>query len=91
MGYIVDLTLIMDQLFLNTLALKPPHLLSKDQVDIAVDSYKSSEAQRVHRQIRDYANRSTFPQILKSNNAQEEVKRLIRQYSSLGGTKVPES
>ena len=78
MGYIVDLTLVMDQLFLDTLPLKPPRFLSQDQIDMALETYKNSEAPEVHRQIRAYVNQSTFGQVLQSNNAQQKVIDLQR-------------
>ena len=80
MGYIIDLTLVMDQLFLDTLPIKPPRLLSADQIDMALENYKNSEAREVHRQIREYAKKSSFVQILQSNNAQQKVIELIRQH-----------
>ena len=86
MGYIIDLTLVMDQLFLDTLPLKPPRLLSMEQIDAALESYKNSEAQKVHRQIRAYTNKSTFGQILQSNNAQQKVIDLIRQHRADGSS-----
>jgi hypothetical protein len=48
MGYIVDLTLMMDQLFLNILPLKHPRLLTVEQIDTALEDYKNSEAVKVH-------------------------------------------
>lgn len=80
MGYIVDLTLVMDQLFLNTLALKPPRLLTEDQIDAAVEGYKNSEAVKVHRAIREHVNKATFGGILRANNAQQKVIELIKQH-----------
>jgi len=80
MGYIIDLTLVMDQLFLDTLPLKPPRLLSADQIDMALENYKQSEARKVHYQIREYAKKATFGKILQSNNAQLKVIDLIRQH-----------
>ena len=80
MGYIVDLTLVMDQLFLDTLPLKPPRVLSADQVDMAFENYKISEAAKVHFKIREYVQKSTLGQIVKSNAAQKKVVELIRQH-----------
>jgi len=80
MGYIVDLTLVMDQLFLNTLPLKPPRLLTNEQIDAALEDYKNTEGYKVHRAIREYVNKSTFGDILKSNNAQEKMIELIRHH-----------
>lgn len=80
MGYIIDLTLVMDHLFFDTLPLNPPRLLSMEQVDAALESYKTLDAQKVHRQIREYVKESTFAQILQSNNAQQKVIDLIHDH-----------
>lgn len=74
----------MDQLFLDTLPIKPPRYLTMEQVDIALEGYKASEAANVHRDIREYANRATFGKILQSDNAQEKVIALIRQHRAAG-------
>jgi hypothetical protein len=84
MGYIVDLTLVMDQLFLNTLPLKPPRFLTTDQIDAALEDYKNSEAVEVHRAIREYANQATFSKILRANDAQQKVIELIKQHRAKG-------
>ncbi|KAJ7133050.1 hypothetical protein C8R44DRAFT_771819 [Mycena epipterygia] len=80
MGYIVDLTLVMDQLFLVALAFKRPRPLTQADIDMALESYKASYAAKVHREIRKYANKATFAQILQSNKAEEKVKELIKEY-----------
>ena len=80
MGYIVHLSLVMDQLFLNTLPLKSPRLLTKEQIDVTLEDYKNTEGYKVHRAIREYVNKSTFGDILKSNNAQEKMIELIRHH-----------
>ncbi|KAI0246610.1 hypothetical protein BJV78DRAFT_125834 [Lactifluus subvellereus] len=84
MGYIVDLTLVMDQLFLNTLPLKPPRFLTTEQIDAALEDYKNSEAVEVHRAIREYANQATFGKILRANDAQQKVIELIKQHRAKG-------
>jgi len=81
MGYIVDLTLIMDRLFLDILPQKPPRQLSAELVDMALETYKISSALSIHNEIREYAQKSTFTQILKSNNAQQKVVEIIRKES----------
>ncbi|KAJ7433602.1 hypothetical protein B0H11DRAFT_2375583 [Mycena galericulata] len=80
MGYIIDLTLIMDQLFLLVLAIRPPRALTRADIDLALENYKNSEIAKVHREIRQYANKASFAQILRSNNAEEKVKELIEKY-----------
>jgi len=89
MGYIVDLTLVMDQLFLHTLPQKLPRLLSADQIDMALENYKNSEAQEVHHQVREYVKKTTFAAILHSNNAHLKVIELIQQHRA--GDSLPGS
>ena len=80
MGYIVDLTLVMDQLFLNILPLEPPRFLTKEQIDAALEDYKNTEGYKVHRAIREYVNQTTFGEILQSNNAQDMMIKLIKRH-----------
>ncbi|KAF8815629.1 hypothetical protein BYT27DRAFT_7192709 [Phlegmacium glaucopus] len=80
MGYIVGVTLIMERLFLNTLHLTRPFSLTQDHIDAAIEDYKDSEAIKVHRAIRQYANKTTFLEILKSNIAEKKVIELIQEY-----------
>jgi len=47
---------------------------------MALESYKTPEAAKVHQAIREYANRATFQQILKFNKAQEKVIELIQHH-----------
>ena len=80
MGYIVDLTLVMDQILLNILPLKPPRLLTAEQIDVALEDYKNSEAVQVHGAIREYVNQATFGEILRANNAQQKEIELVKQH-----------
>ena len=80
MGYIVGITLIMERLFLNTLPLTRPFMLTEAYIDEAIEDYKNSEAIRVHHDIRNYVNKATFQEILNSNNAESKVIKLIRDY-----------
>ncbi|KAJ6455144.1 hypothetical protein C8R45DRAFT_1111525 [Mycena sanguinolenta] len=48
MGYIIDLTLVLDQLFVIVLALGPPNLLTQTDIDAALDKYTSGAAKTVH-------------------------------------------
>jgi hypothetical protein len=84
MGYIVDLTLVMDQLFLNILPLKPPRLLTKEQIYAALEDYKNSEAAEVHRAIREYVNQATWGKILQADNAEQKVIELVKQHRAKG-------
>lgn len=80
MGYICDLTLIMDHLFLATLALDPPRRLTLAHIDNAVETYRQSSAARVHTELRKYANHATLKQVVQFNKAEEKVKELIGRY-----------
>lgn len=82
MGHIVDLTLVMDSLFLNILPLKPPRRLTWELVDDTLEEYRITRMPEVHRQIREYASASSFAQTLAADNAQEKIVALIRQYRS---------
>ncbi|KAJ7862485.1 hypothetical protein B0H14DRAFT_3444669 [Mycena olivaceomarginata] len=68
MGYIVDLTLVMDHLFLVVFS-RP---LTEGDITEAVDKYKCLNMAKVHHEIRQYANKATFPDILQSNKAEEK-------------------
>ncbi|KAF7981461.1 hypothetical protein HWV62_33489 [Athelia sp. TMB] len=82
MGHIIDLTLVMDLLFLQILPDKPPRRLTPQHIDNALEAYKATHAQEVHRQIREYADTSSFAKVLAANNAQDQIETLIRQYRS---------
>lgn len=80
MGYIVDLTLVMDQLFFDTLPLKAPRRLTEEIIDDALENYKNSGAIQVHRAIREYVNKASFGEILQVNNSQQKVIDLINRH-----------
>ena len=82
MGHIIDLTLVMDLLFLQILPDKPPRRLTQQRIDDALEAYKATHAQEVHRQIREYADTSSFAKVLAANNAQDKIVSLIQQYRS---------
>ncbi|KAJ7239932.1 hypothetical protein C8J57DRAFT_1563295 [Mycena rebaudengoi] len=71
MGYIIDLTLVMEQLFLVVLSIRPPRALSEADIDLALENYKNSEIAQVHREIRQYTNKTTWAEILQSNKAEK--------------------
>ncbi|KAJ7231612.1 hypothetical protein C8J57DRAFT_1250975 [Mycena rebaudengoi] len=77
MGYIVDLTLVLDQLFVIVLALGPPILLTQTEINTALDKYTSGVANTVHKEIREYCNDSTFTKMCCSNKAEEKITELI--------------
>ncbi|KAJ7229486.1 hypothetical protein C8J57DRAFT_1534455 [Mycena rebaudengoi] len=77
MGYIVDLTLVLDQLFVIVLALSPPNLLTQTEINTAQDKYTSGAANTVHEEIREYCNDSTSTKICRSNKAEEKITEFI--------------
>jgi len=80
MGYIVDLTLVLDQLFMIVLALDLPNLLTQTEIDVALDKYTSSAVNIVHAEIREYCNEATFGKICRSNKAEEKIIELIENH-----------
>jgi hypothetical protein len=80
MGYIVDLSLVMDQLFHITIARAARPLTAKE-IDKALENYKDAGLGAVHREIRTYAGKATISQILVAGPAEATVRMLIRKYS----------
>ncbi|KAJ6452572.1 hypothetical protein C8R45DRAFT_1040273 [Mycena sanguinolenta] len=80
MGYITDLTLVLHQLFLVVLpTTRQRRPLTYDQIDMALENYKSSDMGMVHHAIRQFVKEANF---LQPNAAEERVKELIQLYSS---------
>jgi hypothetical protein len=66
---------------LDTLPLKPPRRLTKEIIDTTLEGYEiSGSFYPVHCAIRKYVNESNWKDILKSNDAQEKVKKLIHDH-----------
>jgi hypothetical protein len=81
MGYIVDLTRVMDHLFLVILGLKPPQRITQEYINMALENYADSgNAAKTHQDIRQYANNATFDKILRSDTAHKKVEELIEKY-----------
>ncbi|KAF7343570.1 G domain-containing protein [Mycena sanguinolenta] len=80
MAYMIDLTLVLDQLFLITLDQRPARRLTMDDIDLAVKNYRMSNTATVHNKIREYANKATVAEICRSTKAEEKVKELIKEY-----------
>ena len=80
MAYIIDLTLVLDQLFLITLEHRPARRLTMDDINLAVSNYRTSNTATVHNKIREYANKATVAEICHSTKAEEKVKELIKEY-----------
>ncbi|KAJ7714611.1 hypothetical protein B0H16DRAFT_1618166 [Mycena metata] len=84
MGYIIDLTLVLEQLFHVTLSKAPSSLTNKD-IDMAFENYKNSGLGMVHRRIREFVEAESFTKIVKGKEAQEKVKELIWEFSGVRG------
>jgi hypothetical protein len=83
MAYLVDLILILHELFLVVVAIRPPRPLTDADVDKAFENYKKSGLGRVHRDIRQYVSEANWNKILFEHTAAEaKVKELILRYSS---------
>lgn len=77
MGYIIDLTLIMERRFLiqaHREASTPPTNAEKSLFDLSFDEYRRSQANQVHENIREFVARA---KALQSQRVIEEVERLI--------------
>jgi hypothetical protein len=80
MGYITDLTLVLDQLFLLVLSMNVPRPLTAEDISEAVENYRRTHMAEVHRNIRQYANQATFQDVLQSNKVEVKVRELIKKY-----------
>ncbi|KAF7333938.1 G domain-containing protein [Mycena sanguinolenta] len=80
MGYIVDLTLVLDQLFVIVSALPPANLLTHTEIDAALGKYTADAVNSVHAEIRKYCNEATFGKICRSNKAEEKITELIEKH-----------
>ncbi|KAJ7212647.1 hypothetical protein GGX14DRAFT_446771 [Mycena pura] len=79
MGYILDLTLVLHQLFLVVISIRPLRPLTDADIDMALDNYKVGDMGMVHHEIRQYVRDTN---ILQSNAAETKVKELVWIYSS---------
>jgi hypothetical protein len=77
MAYIVDLTLIMEELFHIALVFRPIRTLAMEDIELAMDNYVGSHAEKVHSEIRTYTKASKLSKIMRSQKAEDEVKSLI--------------
>jgi len=82
MGYIIDLTLILNELYFVVLHNPLPRRVTNVDIDKAFENYKNSDLGRVHRDIRRYVRQASFLKIVQSNVAEMKVKELILEYSS---------
>jgi hypothetical protein len=77
MAYIVDLTLVLDQLFLVVLSVRPARSLTVADINMAFENYTNSNKGAVHREIRHYVRQATMTQLLQPTTAEEKVTELI--------------
>jgi hypothetical protein len=84
MGYIIDLTLVLDQLFLVGLSTTAPRPLTAEDLTEAVENHKHLHMANVHREIRQYVHSATFKDILRWNKAESKVKELLKKYCAKG-------
>ncbi|KAJ6533507.1 hypothetical protein B0H19DRAFT_1186083 [Mycena capillaripes] len=82
MGYIIDLTLILNELYFVVLHNPLPRRVTNADIDKALENYNNSDLGRVHRDIRRYVRQASFLKIVQSNVAEMKVKELILEYSS---------
>jgi hypothetical protein len=54
-AYIVDLTLVLHKLFIDTLNMEPPRTLSEELVFDTLQNYRDSDATKVHHLVREIA------------------------------------
>ncbi|TDL13542.1 hypothetical protein BD410DRAFT_903273 [Rickenella mellea] len=81
MGYIVDLTIVLETLFWLKAAQPKNPAVSSDDVEAAFSSYNSSEERvKVHREIRSYVDNMSLLDHAHPDNAHDEVLRLIKAH-----------
>ncbi|KAF7345917.1 G domain-containing protein [Mycena venus] len=81
MGYIIDLTLVLDKLFVEVLPVGPRPLTETD-VEEALKKYKTSNMWAVHRDIRQYTREVTVLDTVVSTAPEKVMEKLILKYSS---------
>ncbi|KAJ7265512.1 hypothetical protein C8J57DRAFT_1329869 [Mycena rebaudengoi] len=84
MGCIIDLTLVLDQLFLVGLSTNVPRPLTPEDITEAVENHKRLHLADVHREIRQYVHSAPFKDIMRSNKAELKVKELLKRYCAKG-------
>jgi hypothetical protein len=80
MGYVIDLTLIMEQLFHITVS-KSCGPLTEADIDASFTNYRGSGLGNVHREIREFVEQGSFADIVRGNGTEEKMKSLIYKYS----------
>jgi hypothetical protein len=81
MGYIVDLTIVLEGLFWLKVAQPRNRSVSEVDVEAAFDLYNRSEERvKVHREIRGYVDGMSLFDHAHPDNAHDEVQRLIKSH-----------
>jgi len=81
MGYITDLTIVLEGLFWLKMAQTANHPVSTDDIGAACSSYSNSDERvKVHREIRAYVDGMSLLDTAHPDNAHVEVERLIKLY-----------
>ncbi|KAJ7611554.1 hypothetical protein DFH06DRAFT_156488 [Mycena polygramma] len=80
MGYIVDLTLILEEIFLVTLS-KSSSPLTEADIENAFQNYVERGLGDVHRDIREFVGHESFAEITRGADAEDMIKTLIYKYS----------
>jgi len=87
MGYIVDLTLILEQIFRVTLS-KSSSPLTEPDIEAGFESYVNSGLGNVHREIREFVKDESLTKIARGDDVAEKIRNLIYKYSpSLNGVR----
>ena len=80
MGYIVDLTLILEQIFRVTLS-KSSSPLTEPDIGAAFQSYVEGGLGYAHHEIREFGKDESFTKIARGDDVVEKIKNLIYKYS----------
>jgi len=80
MGYIIDLMLILEQIFLSTLS-KSFSPLTESDINTAFETYVNSGLGDVHHEIREFVEHESFTKIARGDDAAEKIKDLIYKFS----------
>ncbi|KAF5340186.1 hypothetical protein D9758_015000 [Tetrapyrgos nigripes] len=72
-AYIVDLTLILHNLFIDMLTQEPPRPVTRELIEDTLQKYQASDARRVHGLIGDIVNKTL------TLNSEEKIADLIRK------------
>jgi hypothetical protein len=88
LGYVVDLTLVLDRLFMVTSTIGQTTGLKLDDINSALENYKTSTAAKVHSDIRKYVEETIAKQMPQCSGAQSEDQEVVGQ--TLAESKSPQ-